>query len=66
MPLFSAMFPFRDAEATLPEALESLAEQAEGDWETFSIDDASRDRSVALTQAALARDPRLRLNTRTG
>ena len=61
MPLFSVVLPFRDAEATLPEALRSLSAQTDGDWEALLIDDASRDGSVDLARAAAVRDPRLHL-----
>lgn len=61
MPLFSVIIPFRDAEATLPETLASLAAQTEPDWEALLIDDASCDSSLAIAMAAAARDPRLRV-----
>lgn len=60
-PQFSVIIPFRNAEKTLPEAIESLQEQTESDWEAMLVDDASIDGSVMLVRAAVADDPRLRL-----
>lgn len=61
MPLFSVIIPFHNAEATLAEAIASLAAQSEADWEALLIDDASRDGALAIAMAAAARDPRLRV-----
>lgn len=53
--------PFRDAEATLPECLESIRRQTFGDYELLAVDDGSQDGSVALVEAAARADARVRL-----
>lgn len=60
-PQFSVIIPFHNAKNTLPEALASLRQQTESDWEAILVDDASKDGSVTFVQAAAANDPRLRL-----
>lgn len=60
-PQFSVIIPFHNAKKTLLEAITSLREQTEPDWEAILINDASNDGSVALVQTAVADDPRLRL-----
>ncbi|HYE97708.1 MAG TPA: glycosyltransferase, partial [Planctomycetota bacterium] len=57
----SVLLPVRDAERTLPAALESLRRQTLGEWELVAVDDGSRDGSRALLEAAAARDPRVRV-----
>lgn len=59
MPLVSVVLPFRDAEATLPDAVRSILRQEFCDLELIAVDDGSRDGSVA----SLARitDPRFTL-----
>jgi teichuronic acid biosynthesis glycosyltransferase TuaG len=61
VPQFSVIIPFRNAAATLPQTLASLAAQTEPDWEALLIDDASTDGSIALAADAARQDPRLRL-----
>jgi glycosyltransferase involved in cell wall biosynthesis len=55
------LLPVRDAAATLPACLRSLARQTLADWECVLVDDGSRDASLAVARAAAARDPRLRV-----
>jgi glycosyltransferase involved in cell wall biosynthesis len=51
----------RDATATLPECLDSLAGQTLGDHEVVAVDDGSRDGSTAWLEARATRDARLRV-----
>ena len=53
--------PFRDAEATLDETLQSILDQDESRWELVAVDDHSGDGSAALVRALAARDHRVRL-----
>ena len=58
--MISVLLPYRDAEATLREAIESvLADMAPSD-ELIAIDDGSRDASAALVLALADRDARIR------
>jgi len=58
--VISVLLPYRDAAATLGEALESvLADMAEDD-ELVAIDDGSRDGSAAMVRAFADRDRRIR------
>lgn len=59
MPRVSILLPVRDAAATLPACLRSLARQRFRDWECVAVDDGSRDGSAALLRAA--GDARLRV-----
>jgi glycosyltransferase involved in cell wall biosynthesis len=53
MPVASVIVPARDAESTLPRALEALARQdLEGDYEVIVVDDGSRDTTAELARAA--------------
>ena len=63
MPRFSIIIPCRNAAATLPATLESLAAQTLPDWEALLVDDASTDATAALIAAAAAADPRIRAVT---
>lgn len=53
--------PVRDAAATLPAALDSLAGQTEAAWELVAVDDGSTDGSPAILSAWAQRDDRIRL-----
>lgn len=57
--MISVLFPFRDAEATVRDALESILAQRSVELEVIAIDDGSRDASAEVVRAA--RDPRVRL-----
>lgn len=58
-PLVSVMTPARDAAATLPLALASLAAQTMEDWEAVVVDDGSVDGTAEI--AAAWGDPRVRV-----
>lgn len=60
-PRISVLLPARDAGATLPAALASLARQTFRDWELVAVDDGSRDGTRAVLEAAAARDARVRV-----
>jgi glycosyltransferase involved in cell wall biosynthesis len=55
------LLPVRDARDTLPECLDSLAEQTLADHEVVAVADGCRDGSRELLQARVSRDPRLRV-----
>ncbi|MEP2777644.1 MAG: glycosyltransferase [Luteolibacter sp.] len=59
MPVVSVVLPFRDAEATLLDAVQSILRQEFRDLELITVDDGSSDGSVA-SLAGIA-DPRFRL-----
>jgi glycosyltransferase involved in cell wall biosynthesis len=60
MPLVSVVLPVRDAEATLADALDSVAAQTLADHEVVVVVNGGRDRSEAVARAYAARDPRVR------
>lgn len=60
-PRVSVLLPVRDAQATLPACLASLAAQTLSDHEVLALDDGSRDASGDLLDAAARHDPRLRV-----
>ncbi|MGE0861439.1 MAG: glycosyltransferase family 2 protein [Gammaproteobacteria bacterium] len=60
MPSLSLLLPYRNAAATLPECLASIAAQSHADYEVIAVDDGSTDDSAALLRAEAARDPRVR------
>jgi len=47
-PSISVVLPFRNAESTLREAIESVIEQTSSDWELLLIDDRSEDASSQI------------------
>lgn len=57
-PAVSVVLPFRNAEATLREALASVLDERGSDFELIAVDDGSDDGSAAV--AAACDDPRLR------
>ncbi|WP_245523964.1 glycosyltransferase family A protein, partial [Mesorhizobium sp. M2D.F.Ca.ET.223.01.1.1] len=61
--MVSIVVPARNAEATLPRALDSLLEQDIADWEAIIADDASTDRTPAIIAAYVERDVRFRTLT---
>ncbi len=61
VPTVSVVVPFRNAEATLPECLDSLQAQTFADFEVLLVDDGSTDGSAALVRERERKDPRLRL-----
>jgi cellulose synthase/poly-beta-1,6-N-acetylglucosamine synthase-like glycosyltransferase len=60
-PRISIVMPFRNAAATLPEALASVLAQEFGDWELLVVDDHSTDRSAEVVRALAGGDARVRL-----
>ncbi len=60
-PTTTVLLPVRDGEATLAEALASLAAQTDPDFEIVAVDDGSRDGTPQILAAWAARDPRLRV-----
>jgi glycosyltransferase involved in cell wall biosynthesis len=61
IPAISIVMPFRDAAATLPEALAGVLAQSFRDWELLAVDDHSRDGSADCVRRVAAGDPRVRL-----
>ena len=60
-PQVSVLMPFRDAEATLPQCLQSIRRQTFPDWECVAVDDHSSDRSLELVREAAASDSRIQV-----
>lgn len=56
--VISILMPFRNAEATLAETLESIAAQSLADWELVAVDDGSEDRSAEVIRAFAVREGR--------
>lgn len=65
-PRISIVMPFRNAAATLPEALASVLAQEFGDWELLVVDDHSTDRSAEVLRALAGGDARVRLLSNEG
>jgi glycosyltransferase involved in cell wall biosynthesis len=65
-PWISIVMPFRNAAATLPEALASVLAQDFGDWELLAVDDHSTDGSAEVLRALAGGDPRVRLLSNEG
>jgi glycosyltransferase involved in cell wall biosynthesis len=65
-PRISIVMPFRNAAATLPEALASVLAQDSGDWELLAVDDHSTDGSVEVVRKLAGGDPRVRLMANEG
>ena len=61
MPRISIVMPFRNAAATLPEALASVKAQSFTDWELLAVDDRSTDNSAAIVAGFAAGDGRVKL-----
>ncbi|MBF0283845.1 MAG: glycosyltransferase [Magnetococcales bacterium] len=60
-PEISVLLPFRDAERTLEECLDSVLSQLGPSFEVVAVDDGSQDRSSELVARRGHYDPRLRL-----
>lgn len=58
MPRVSILMPARDAAATLPTCLRSIARQTEGDFQCVVVDDGSTDASAQVVSDTSRRDPR--------
>ena len=65
-PGISIVMPFRNAAATLPEALASVLAQDFGDWELLAVDDRSTDGSAAVVRELAGGDPRVRMLSNEG
>ncbi len=65
-PRISVLLPARDAAATLPAALASIARQSERNFECVVVDDGSTDATAAVVRAASARDARFVLVEQPG
>lgn len=65
-PRTSVILPLYNGERYLVEQLASILAQDDGDFELLAQDDGSTDQSVALLEAAAARDTRVRLLPSTG
>jgi glycosyltransferase involved in cell wall biosynthesis len=59
-PRISIVMPYRNAVATLPEALAGVLGQTFQDWELLAVDDHSTDGSAALVAEWAVRDRRVR------
>jgi glycosyltransferase involved in cell wall biosynthesis len=62
----SILLPFRNAAATLPEAVESMLAQTFRDWELLAVDDRSDDDSAEIVTRFSRRDPRVRVVANAG
>ena len=60
-PKVSIVLPFRDAEHTLADCLQSIAQQSFDEYELVLINDGSTDGSVELVKSWASRDSRYRL-----
>lgn len=63
MPAISVIVPVYQAEALLPQCVESVLAQTFSDWELLLIDDGSRDGSPTLCDGYAARDPAFACST---
>ncbi len=62
-PLITVVVPAYNAEATLPETLDSIARQTYPNFETIVVDDGSRDRTRCIAEAFAAQRPGTRVIT---
>ncbi|MCA1964272.1 MAG: glycosyltransferase, partial [Prosthecobacter sp.] len=61
-PLVSVIMPAYQAQATLPQAIDSLLAQTYPHWELLLVVDRnSRDQTQAIAENYAAREPRIRL-----
>lgn len=61
MPVLSVLLPCYNAAPTLPEALQSLAQQIWTDFDIIAVDDGSTDATPDILQTWAAREPRLKV-----
>lgn len=59
-PLVSIVMPMKNAEAFLPDCLESILSQTYSNWELICIDDGSTDGSAQLLEGYASNNPRIR------
>jgi glycosyltransferase involved in cell wall biosynthesis len=62
-PLVSLVIPFRNSAVTLPECLDSLAQQTFENFEALLLDDGSEDASAEIVRDRVRKDRRLHLLT---
>jgi glycosyltransferase involved in cell wall biosynthesis len=60
-PLISVVIPAFSREREIPEAVQSLQQQAHGDWEALIVDDGSTDGTLRVAQRLAAEDHRVRV-----
>jgi glycosyltransferase involved in cell wall biosynthesis len=60
-PAFSVIVPCYNAEHTIAETLQSVADQSFRDWEAIVLDDGSTDDSADIVEALIRREARMRL-----
>ena len=60
MARLSIAVPVYNGERYLAEALQSLSDQTFGEWEAVICDNASTDRTEAIANDAVRRDPRFK------
>ena len=65
-PQVSIVMPFRDAEATIMDSIQSVLEQSHQNWELRLIDDHSRDKSGDLIKKVVAADSRVFMHLNPG
>lgn len=61
LPLVSVLLPARNADETLPAALQSLTDQTFQDWEAWLVDDGSTDATGAVMRAWAEQDARFKV-----
>jgi glycosyltransferase involved in cell wall biosynthesis len=57
----SILLPFRDAETTLQQAVESIRVQTFQDWELLLLNDGSKDNGPHIAEKLAEQDPRIRV-----
>ncbi len=60
-PLISVVIPVFSRERELPEAVQSVQQQALGDWEALIVDDGSTDGTLRVAQELAVEDDRIRV-----
>ncbi len=65
-PQVSIVLPFKDAEATIMDSIQSVLEQSDQNWELRLIDDHSRDKSGDLIKKVVAADSRVFVHLNPG
>jgi glycosyltransferase involved in cell wall biosynthesis len=63
LPYFSVIVPFRNEEAYVDRAINSLKRQSFFNFEAILVDDKSEDNSVAVARQLIGNDPRFRVVT---
>jgi glycosyltransferase involved in cell wall biosynthesis len=60
-PAISVIVPCYNAQRTIADTLQSVADQSFPDWEAIILDDGSTDDSAAIVEALARREPRMRV-----